>query len=235
MGSEELTVSHLGQYFPSVYQARSAGGHGSSLRLGRYSTFLQEAHPVQAIRVTGTQYILAAGYIGDDAAATFPIVFADDRSIVHENSRPLPRAFVVHQVLPVNKGMALDPFETVVIETEAEIPAPRPAETAGDSQVAIVRDTPQLIEIRTNLAGSGYLVLLDTYYPGWLASVDGRPTSIYRANHIGRAVFVPAGEHLVRFEYRPWSFRLGLGLALLAGLAIVGTALIPQIGQSPRR
>ena len=31
MGSEQATVSQLGQYFPSVYRVRSAGGHGSTV------------------------------------------------------------------------------------------------------------------------------------------------------------------------------------------------------------
>ncbi len=238
MGSEELTVSHLGQYFPSVYQIRSAGGHGSSLRLERYSTFLQETHPIQAVRVTGTKYLLTEGYISDDAAATYPIVFADDRSIVHENTRPLPRAFVVHRaILAKNpdealahfKGLELDPSETVVIEAEQETPLPHPTEATSDDQTTIISSNPQLIEIQTNLTEDGYLVLLDTYYPGWLATINGQRTRIYRANYIGRAVFVPAGKHLVRFEYRPWSFKLGLGLALLAWLAIVAAGLNRKI------
>jgi uncharacterized membrane protein YfhO len=54
-------------------------------------------------------------------------------------------------------------------------------------------------------------LLLDTYFPGWKATVDGRTTPIYRADYNFRAVSLPEGAHTVTFTYRPLSFRLGLG------------------------
>ncbi len=235
MGSEELTVSHLGQYFSSVYQAHSAGGHGSSLRNWRYSTFLEEAHPVQAIQLTGVRFLLTESYIGEDVAATYPIVYADDQAIVHENKNPLARTFVVHQAIQADtpdKALAyfqsvdFDPRQAVIIEPEHNPPIPTPDASSTGSTATIIRETPQLLEIQTRLTGDGYLVLLDTYYPGWTATVDDQSTIIYRANYIDRAVFVPSGEHIVRFEYKPWSFKLGLWLSLLMLVTIVLTAAI---------
>jgi hypothetical protein len=113
----------------------------------------------------------------------------------------------------------LDPRQTVVIESAEPLPQPDPAAGSGDV-VAISREHPQAVDIQASLSSAGYLVLLDSFYPGWVATIDGQPSPVYRANYIGRAVFVPAGEHLVRFEYRPVSFRVGLGLALLAALLI---------------
>jgi len=54
------------------------------------------------------------------------------------------------------------------------------------------------------------LVLSDTYYPGWRASVDGAETPIYRTNYTFRGIVVPKGTHAVRFFYDPDSFRMGL-------------------------
>lgn len=48
--------------------------------------------------------------------------------------------------------------------------------------------------------------------------MDGEPATIVRAHYALRAVRVPAGEHRVRFEYRPWSVRIGIA-ASVAGLA----------------
>jgi hypothetical protein len=222
MGSEEATVSHLGQYFPSVYRIRSAGGHGSSLMLARTGDFLDEAHPVQAVRVLGVRYLLTEGQMGADAAAAFPIAYSDETGYVYENPIPLPRAFVVHQTLQVDspeaalahfQSLALDPRQTVVLEAEQapSLPAGPPVE----SQATILAENPQRIEIQVQAAAPGYLVLLDTFYPGWAATLDGQPTPIYRANYLSRAVFVPVGQHQVIFTYRPFSFRIGVGLALL--------------------
>jgi hypothetical protein len=222
MGSEALTVSHLGQYFPSVYRVRSAGGHGSSLMLARTATFLDEAHPVQAIRMLGVRYLLTDGQLGADAAATYPLAYSDGDSYVYENRSPLPRAFVVHQViqvesaaeaLPYIKTADLDPSQTVVVESSQLLP---PSGRPSTPSLATIRsETPQRIEIEVSTPADAYLVLLDTFYPGWIASVDGQKTPIYPANYLVRTIFVPQGDHIVWFEYRPLSFWLGVGLATL--------------------
>jgi hypothetical protein len=225
MGSEALAVSHFGHYFPSVYQVRSAGGHGSSLMIARIGTFLDSAHPVQAIRVLGVRYILTQGMMSADAAATFPITFADDESFVYENSRPIPRALLVHQVVAATspdealtyfESAELDPTRTVVIEGSN---LPPPTQPTQPGQAEITRETPQVVEITTESDADGYLVLLDSYYPGWKATVDDNSTQLYRANYLVRAVFVPAGRHIVRFEYQPAPFRTGVWLALGTSLS----------------
>ncbi len=233
MGSEEATVSHLGQYFPSVYRVRSAGGHGSSLLSARYETFLDEADPVLAIQVVGVRYLLTLGQMGADVAATYPLAYRDGASFVYENETPLPRAFIVHEITPVDspdaalphlQNRSFDPAQTVVIEATH----PPPPQPAAGSRAAITNEHPQLVEIEARLEAPGYLVLLDTYYPGWQATVDDQPTPIYPANYIGRAIFLPAGTHTVRFVYRPWSFRVGVGLFGLTCLAIGLAAFVDR-------
>jgi hypothetical protein len=230
MGSEKATVTHLGQYFPSVYRVRSAGGHGSSLMLERLRTFLQQAHPVQAIQLLGVRYLLTEGQMGADVASTYPIAYGDDNAFIYENKDPLPRVFVVHEAIRVDtpttaldyfKGVNTNPSQTVVLETVEPLP---PASLATGSQAVIARENPQRIEIAVKAAAAGYVVLLDTFYPGWTATLDGQLTQIYPANVIGRAVFVPAGQHTVVFEYRPLTFRVGLWLS--AGMWVVLTLTI---------
>jgi hypothetical protein len=76
---------------------------------------------------------------------------------------------------------------------------------------------------RANLANSGFLVLLDSYYPGWQVYIDGQRGTIIRADYFARAVYLERGEHTVRFVYRPLSFYGGLALAG-AGLSVLATA-----------
>ena len=67
------------------------------------------------------------------------------------------------------------------------------------------------------------LVVADTHYPGWQATIDGKPTEIFRANIAFRAVFVPAGSKTIRFDYQPWWLLPG---ALVSVVSILITLLL---------
>ncbi len=227
MGSEQATVSHFGQYFPSVYRIRSAGGHGSSLMLNRTNIFLKQAHPVQAIRTLGVRYLLTEGQMGADTAATFPLVYNDESGFVYENKTPLPRTFIVHQAVQVTtseealaifQNSNLNLAQTVVLETTDILPPVQPSIT---STATILTETASTIKIGVMTDTAGYLLLLDTFYPGWTATINGQFTPIYRANYIGRAIFVPQGKHIIEFVYWPYAFRLGLWFALLVLIIII--------------
>ncbi len=74
---------------------------------------------------------------------------------------------------------------------------------------------------------AGYIVLADTFYPGWRVRVDGVEQPLLRANYLFKAVAVPAGEHEVVFEYAPFSVTLGLMVSISA--AGVWAALIIKL------
>ena len=71
-------------------------------------------------------------------------------------------------------------------------------------------DSPERVEVSTEAAMPSYLVLADTFDPGWSAILDGRPAPIRPAFVAFRAVYVPAGRHRVIFRYRPSGFATGL-------------------------
>ena len=81
----------------------------------------------------------------------------------------------------------------------------------------------------------GYLVLDDSFFPGWKATVDGRDTRILPANVNFRAVAVPAGFHRVSFRYRPASAVVGAGISLGTALLLAGAALVLAVRGRRRR
>jgi uncharacterized membrane protein YfhO len=64
-------------------------------------------------------------------------------------------------------------------------------------------------------------VLSENHYPGWRAYLDGRPVGVLRVDYNLRGVHVPAGEHEVRFVYRPKSLMAGAALSLLTALGLL--------------
>ena len=79
----------------------------------------------------------------------------------------------------------------------------------------IVAEDSQHVRIDVIAPQGGYLLLADTYYPGWHAAVDGTETTLYRANIALRAVWLPPGARTVEFTYRATQFFRGLKLAAL--------------------
>jgi uncharacterized membrane protein YfhO len=85
--------------------------------------------------------------------------------------------------------------------------------------------------VHTAADGEAWLVLSDTYYPGWTAEIDGQSTTVLRGDVLFRVVPIPAGEHEVDLRFEPTSVKVGLVISLLslgvvvASLAIAGRSL----------
>ncbi|MCK8502734.1 YfhO family protein [Myxococcus fulvus] len=152
---------------------------------------------------------------------------AEDGTTLSRSRTALPRAFLVQRARVVSDEEALaavldedHPFREIAFLATGE-PLDQP-ECAGGS-VRIEKSTAQHLELDVSACDDSYLVVSDSYYPGWRATVDGKDTPIHRANHALRAVRLTPGTHRVHFDYAPTSFRLGLALSLLgwAGLGFV--------------
>jgi hypothetical protein len=101
----------------------------------------------------------------------------------------------------------------------------RRTQAQGAGETRILSYTPERVTVQVQADQAGYLVLTDTYYPGWRATVDGEAVSILRAEPYFRATRMEAGEHRVEFIYRPLSLRLGIALSAISLLvALLGLA-----------
>ncbi len=144
---------------------------------------------------------------------------------IYENRAVLPRAYIVHQAKIVSTDdeaitMLQDPdFPIADIVLLKGSPKPLPTGDLRGDDSKIVSYKPERVEITATLASSGWLVLSDTYYPGWQATVDGQPAEISQANVMFRAVALSAGEHTVLFEFKPRSLQIG---AWVSGMTLVG-------------
>ena len=159
---------------------------------------------------------------------------------VYENEGALPRARLVPEVLTVSPsqdlaaiqhsvlpdGRRYDPRTTALVE---EPVAFERQQTGSRGTAQIVRDGHTMIEIQVESDSPAFLVLADTYYPGWRASVDGKPAEVLRTDYALRGVAVPRGSHIVQFEYHPAILRAAeviSGLSVLGVLAILGLPLL---------
>lgn len=164
-------------------------------------------------------------YVGDAGGAR-----------VYENVRAQPRAWLVHEALALGAdevlaavktsrlpdGRAFDPARMALVEkTQFAFKADAGAATDAARVTGLTRAR---MEVQTASAAPALLVTSDVYYPGWTATVDGKPTPLVRTDYALRGVPVPAGAHTVVFVFHPQSFYAGAGVsaAALVALLLVG-------------
>jgi hypothetical protein len=69
-------------------------------------------------------------------------------------------------------------------------------------------------EIDVDAKRAGWFFLADANYPGWIATVDGKPTPVYSAQVLGKAIAVTQGKHRIEIRFESTSFQWGLWLTL---------------------
>jgi len=116
----------------------------------------------------------------------------------------------------------MDPEQTVLV---AEEPGPAGAGGAGAEAGTVewLSYAPKTIVQRTASKAPAVLLLNDRFDPGWKVWVDGKPAPVLRANFLVRGVYVPAGEHTVRWHFEPklTGFYVTLG-SVVAGVLLCG-------------
>ena len=93
--------------------------------------------------------------------------------------------------------------------------------------VSVDEKAPGYIKIKYDLDKDGWLIWSQSWYPGWVAVIDGKQeVEVNRANYLFQAVCVPGGEHIVEIIYRPSSFYVGAGITFSCLVFTIAAGLI---------
>lgn len=206
--------------------------------LRRYRGFMDRAQQdPQLLRRTGSQALLLQK---DDIQGTFAPLRSVLRieevfpagAVLFRDLQSRPRTAMIYAGRPVERfdPVDLDSYRPPLLEG-ATLPE---TDDGREATATVVEDRPDTVSVRVGETRPGVLVLADAYYPGWQATVDGRPTPVLPVDGLFRGVEVGAGEHEVVFNYQPMSLQAGAttsGLSLL----VVLIALRPWRNRRRRR
>lgn len=197
----------------------------SPLRIRSYDDLLSRLPKERLWSLLNVRYLVTADQTPPAAAQ---LVIKDGEKSLFRLAEPLPRAWLVGdfvlepdpaKTLALLASPAVDPGRTAIL---ADPPARTPSPQANGN-VQITAHGPDHVTISASADADAILVVSEVYYPGWSATVDGQATPILRADDALRAVFLPAGNHVVEMVYEATSLRLGAAASLLAVLALVIT------------
>lgn len=164
--------------------------------------------------------------------ATLREVYHDDHTYAYESATVLPRAFIspVARVIPVADQPLerLEPLDVVYLDSE---PPQGLAEDGGRGTARVAEYGPNSVIIHSTVDAPAWVVLADSFAPGWRATLDREDGSdhldadVVRAYGALRAVHLPsAGKYTVRFWYAPESVRLGGFVSVLSAALVVAAA-----------
>ena len=229
------------------YRFKSIGGYHAA-KLRRYQDLIdahisEETNPMlKSIRtMDGQKYFLPLSDTTD-----YPVlnmlnmkyaVVGNEQPMVVENPNAFGNAWFVDSVkitnTPNEESEALDQINlrnTLVTDVKfkdfVKNFQPNHDSTA---QIKLTKYAPDYVEYDYSAKEKGTVVFSEVYYPyGWKAYIDGKPADHFRANYTLRAMNVPAGQHHIRFEFRPdtvekWG-KVSVACKYLIYLTILGVA-----------
>jgi hypothetical protein len=152
---------------------------------------------------------------------------------IYENKDAFDRAFFVpayvfcsskQEVLQRMVSSSIEDFQKVVF-LEIQPTSTDPVSHADSlvstkSRIEFRRYEPNTVEISGIFPQNGFLVLSDSYFPGWKATLDGTSVPIFLANYFMRAVQVPPGSHTIVFHYAPLYITISIWTSIISWMAL---------------
>ncbi|MEE2713849.1 MAG: hypothetical protein VX913_13855 [Planctomycetota bacterium] len=158
---------------------------------------------------------------------------------IYENEDRQPRAWVVHSARCLPDSEARDLLRSGQCALDAEVilhawpdgVSSQHPTAEGMDTVQFQRQDPGRLAMTATTRGAGWLVVNDTWFPGWRAWITDESGSrtevpVARAWTAFMAIPIGVGEQKIELEYRPRSITVGV---VLTGLGWIGVLLLPLL------
>jgi len=181
-----------------------------------------------------------------DVLAAAELVYdgPDGRVLRLPGARPGPYLVHTEEVVPTSDAAlrrfvdpTFDAAGSVVMEDQ-ELIRTNQKRLAGKGDGRVVSATRGVNSARVELESTApaWLVVPDSWSPGWSATVNGRKAPILRANYAKRAIPVPAGRAQVKMRYRPPGLIPGAAITFITLLGCAAVVLrARRSGTAPLR
>lgn len=213
----------------SAYHYQSIGGyHGAKMR--RYQDFIDSC----LFKETQEFFTLAQqGNFDFSGLGAFNMLnikylpYGPGKENIIRNNSANGNAWFVSEIVKVNspseelaKTCAMDTRGTAVIDISNMNVAN--VSTSADGKITLVEGRLNYLKYESESATPGLAVFSEIYYPaGWIATIDGQPVEIIRANYILRALNIPGGKHVIEFEFKPRAYTIGNKVTLASSWLVL--------------
>ena len=109
----------------------------------------------------------------------------------------------------LNALKQIDPRTIAVADIRYQATLAKADNSTSDSTstIKLVKYEADELHYETSSATGGIALFSEIYYPGWKATIDGKPLELGRADYVLRAAYVPAGKHKICMTFKPASVK----------------------------
>ena len=185
--------------------------------------FRKITNPNQLIRMINLWRLYSIQYLITDLEVNHPelsLVTRDEEYQLYKIKDSLPRLFFSSRIQVVNNwDLLLQKLNdinsigstTYIVANQGIV---EDMEMTKGIITSILRRSPTDLSIDVQVNhNKSLLIMSDRWTKEWQATIDGKPTTVYKVNGIQRGVLIHAGNHTVRFYYYDRKLLIGLWLA----------------------
>ena len=228
------------------YWHKSVGGYHAA-KLRRYQEMIDH-HIAKEMQAAYQEVATAGGQMDSVNSAKFPVlnmlntkyfIFPagqQGQTVPIENPYTFGNAWFIDKIQYVNNANEeidaigqVDLQQTAIVDSKFKEALKGVNEGYKDSlsTIRLTSYEPNQLVYETSSPQDGIVVFSEIYYPGWTATIDGKPADIARADYILRAMNVPAGKHTIEMRFDPQSLHITEGIAYGAmALLLVGVIIL---------
>ena len=114
-----------------------------------------------------------------------------------------------------------NPKDTAIIEQKDNIESLNNLESDENASITLVNNKNDEINYTSSSTKKQLAVFSEIYYNlGWKAYIDNVETPIVKANYVLRGLVVPAGNHAIRFEFKPITIKNSIIASTFASILL---------------
>jgi len=232
-----FTVSPFNDNSPTSYFHKSIGGyHGAKLK--RYQELIdtalirnldliqaagsnaQSLEEFQAVfKVTNVLNMLNTKYVIYNPEAP-PLVnnyalgnawFVEKPVMVENANREIS---AINYFDPSNEAVVDNIFKEQIVKSFYPV--------MDNDTIELVSYQPDELHYQYSAAEEKLVVFSEIYYPkGWKCFVDEKETKYFRTDYVLRGMVIPAGEHEIKFVFRPSSYIIGNKISMASSILLI--------------
>ncbi|MDP6792629.1 MAG: hypothetical protein QF660_01105 [Anaerolineales bacterium] len=213
---------------PTVHRIEAINGLHNPLGLAHYNTYYWAVghRGSPQYNFLNAKYLIADKGTPAADASFIPVFDADPHVDIYLNPNAQPRISLVYEAIitktPTEAFAAVhasgfNPNTQVVLEGGAALSAQPPIGT----KLGYLSYSTHRQSVKAITPTPAYLVFSEVWYPGWRATLDGNPISLLRANYAFRAIYLPAGEHIVELNFSPTGWRYASSISIFSAISII--------------